>query len=275
MEGNGRVPSPPSQAISFYSYDRPNQPYRHIVANSTYPVTISVCNGIKLFFTITNHSVSIISPNDNAPHLHRIITDYRQHLLPQYNNQPQHHNSDHNGAQDELFFLHMNGYRDNNGAQSETLFLPDQNNNAAQDIDLFREEEEEEDEELEEDDIRLIQFHGLVLPHLPALPAYIHVTTNNRTFALLVTVNNTIHVMNQAVPIFPPHNNDGNCHVINQPIAPPFSMGVYFNRANNNTFIDIRIEIINNNSIFITADSCIGTSDWAAILDFIPARPHL
>ncbi|OIV97305.1 hypothetical protein TanjilG_07057 [Lupinus angustifolius] len=293
MEGNGRVPSPPEQPLSFYSYGRPNQPYRHLVSDSTYPLTISVCNGTKIFFTITNHSVSIISPNNNAPYLHRIINDHHnnapQFFSPHYNNGPQHHNSngpqyhDHNGAQyrvnneaeDDHFFLHVNGFRNNNGARDGTLFLPDQNTNGAQDNDLFREDDDDDDdEENEEDRIDLMQFHGLFLPHLPALPAYIHVTSNNRTFALLVTVNNTIHVIHQALPIFPPHNNDGNYHVINQPIAPPFSMAIFFNRANSNTFINIRIEIVSNSSIFIRAESCIGTTDWAAMLDFNAAHPY-
>ncbi|OIV97306.1 hypothetical protein TanjilG_07058 [Lupinus angustifolius] len=290
MAGNGRVPSP-LQPLSFYSYDRPNQSYRRVVADSTFPVTISVCNGIKLFFTITNHSLSIISPNDNEPYLHHLNNDHHnnapQNSVPHYNNGLQHHNSngaqhhdsngaqyhDHNGAEDGFLFLDMNHFLNINGAQDEILFLSDQNNNGAQDNDLIHEEEDDDDDE-EEDEEGDIEFHALVLPHLPALPAYIHITSNNRTFALLVTVNNTIHVINQALPIFPPHNNDGNYHVINKPIAPPFSMAILFNRANNNTFIDIRIEIDGNNSIIIRANSRIGTTDWAALIDFMPAHPY-
>ncbi|KAF1870278.1 hypothetical protein Lal_00003484 [Lupinus albus] len=264
MEGNDHLPPqpPPQQPppepnniIYFYRNGNPYQPFGHIAAGTTFPITITIHNTIKLYFTITRNNVTITTSIHNAPHLHII----HQHLN---HNNGAHHNNMNNG---EALHLHNNGEALDFEYIGEPLHFHD--NREALLVNLPNFENGNRDT-IEIHDL-LSQFHGLDLTNLPTLPSFIHITSNNKTFSLHLIDNNAIYVYDRTLPVPRPQNDD-NYHVINQPFTIPLTIILLFGNPNNNTYISIAIEFRTNNAVFIYANAHIGPPEFAAILEMLP-----
>ncbi|OIV97370.1 hypothetical protein TanjilG_07122 [Lupinus angustifolius] len=113
-------------------------------------------------------------------------------------------------------------------------------------------------------------LHGLTLPNLPTLPEYIKITTNNRTFDLLIKPETTIFLIDPSRPSAH-HAGNGNDEVVDQPIRLPFTLTLFFNNDNDPRTVVVVTINISSHDIFIMAFSHPGTIGWAAALDSTPA----
>ncbi|KAF1870330.1 hypothetical protein Lal_00003536 [Lupinus albus] len=114
-----------------------------------------------------------------------------------------------------------------------------------------------------------LHLHGLTIPNLPTLPAFIKITINDGTFDLLVTTQTTIFLIDPSLP-FTRHGGNGNHEPVNRSIRLPFTLTLLFNNDNNPHTIIAVTFVIGNDSIYIMAYSQPGITEWAAVLDLTP-----
>ncbi|OIV97318.1 hypothetical protein TanjilG_07070 [Lupinus angustifolius] len=107
MEGDAEPQPEPS---TFYRHSNLNQPFESIAVGTTFPITITIYNPIKLYFTITENNATIITSVHNAPHLS---------IIPEHHNN---HNNNHNDGEILLLNLEHLPHNENGNTELHSIF---------------------------------------------------------------------------------------------------------------------------------------------------------